>query len=291
MKFKTIIISVLFSISFNIYSQDTINKKRLTIFISSNIIAYSGGMIMLNQLWYKDYPHTDFHWFNDNDEWLQMDKFGHAYTSYYLSKVLSKGFSWSGVNNRKSAILGASLGFFYISSLEIYDGFSENWGASYGDLIANFSGSSIYLAQELIWQEQKIIPKFSFHTTDFPSYRPELLGSTLSEQILKDYNGQTYWLSVNVKSIAHIDKFPTWLNFAFGYGATGMTGGITNPENTIDNSERMRQYYFSLDVDLNRIKTKSRVLKTVFSFVNMVKIPFPTLEFSKDGVKAYPIYF
>jgi len=291
MKFKTLIIIVLFSISFNIYSQDTINKKRLSIFISANAITYTSGMIMLNNLWYKDYPHTDFHWFNDNDEWLQMDKLGHSYTSYYISKVLSKGFLWSGIKDRKSAILGASLGFIYISSIEVFDGFSENWGASYGDLIANFSGSGFYLAQELIWQEQKIIPKFSFHTTSFPDYRPELLGNTLSEQILKDYNGQTYWLSFNIKSLAKIEKFPAWLNFAFGYGATGMTGGKINPENTIDNSERMRQYYFSLDVDLNRIKTKSKLLKTVFSFVNMVKIPFPSLEFSNNGVKAYPIYF
>lgn len=291
MKFKTLLIIVFFSISFNIYSQDTINKKRLTIFITSNAVAYTGGMLMLNELWYKDYPRTNFHWFNDNGEWLQMDKLGHTYTSYYLSKVLTKGFSWLGYNNKKSAIFGASLGFFYISSIEIFDGFSENWGASYGDLIANATGSSIFLAQELIWQEQKIIPKFSFHTTAFPNYRPELLGKSLSEQVIKDYNGQTYWLSFNIKSLANLNKFPAWLNFAFGYGATGMTGGSSNPENTIPNSERMRQYYFSLDIDLNRIKTKSKTLKTVFSFVNIIKIPFPTIEYSKNGMQFHPIYF
>jgi hypothetical protein len=70
-----------------------------------------------------------------------------------------------------------------------------------------------------------------------------------------------------------------------------MTGGKNNTENTIPNSDRLRQYYFSLDIDLNRIKTKSKTLKTIFSFVNLVKIPFPSIEYSKNGLKFYPIYF
>ena len=39
-------------------------------------------------------------------------------------------------------------------------------------------------------------PKFSFHQTKFASQRPETLGASLNEQILKDYNGQTYWFVV-----------------------------------------------------------------------------------------------
>jgi hypothetical protein len=45
---------------------------------------------------------------------------------------------------------------------------------------------------------KRITPKFSFHTTQYAQYRPNVLGSSLAEQILKDYNGQTYWLSVNL---------------------------------------------------------------------------------------------
>lgn len=282
---------LLLVLSISSFAQDTLNKTRLKFFVAGNAAVYGTGVILINELWYKDYNRTNFHWFNDNDEWLQMDKLGHTYTSYYLSKVLTKGFTWTGLNSKKSAIYGSALGFMYISTIEVFDGFSEGWGASPGDLLANFAGSSIFLGQELLWKEQRIIPKFSFHTTDFPNYRPELLGSTIGEQIIKDYNGQTYWLSLNIKSLAQINKFPAWLNIAFGYGATGMTGGSENPENTVPNSDRIRQYYFSLDVDLNRVKTKSKVLKTVFSFINMVKVPFPTLQYSKSGFEFHPLYF
>src|SRR5690349_20178397 len=48
--------------------------------------AYAGGMAILYQQWYKDYPQSSFHLFNDGDEWLQMDKAGHAGSAYYLAR-------------------------------------------------------------------------------------------------------------------------------------------------------------------------------------------------------------
>jgi hypothetical protein len=86
-----------------------------------------------------------------------------------------------------------------LTAVEVLDGFSSEWGASSGDIIANASGTA-FVSQELLWKEQRITPKFSFHTTQYAQYRPNVLGSSLAEQMLKDYNGQTYWLSVNLHS-------------------------------------------------------------------------------------------
>jgi hypothetical protein len=36
--------------------------------------AVTGALVGLNQLWYADYARSDFHFINDNAEWLQMDK-------------------------------------------------------------------------------------------------------------------------------------------------------------------------------------------------------------------------
>ena len=257
---------------------------------------YAGTGVLLNKLWYEQYSTGSFHFFDDSNEWLQIDKFGHAYTSYYLSKLSTNGFKWVGYGEKKSAIYGSLLGLFYISSVELFDGYSEHWGASTSDLIADIGGSALYLSQQLLWGEQRIIPKFSFHTTDYAAIRPNLLGSTFSEQVLKDYNGQTYWLSFNIKSLANLDKFPKWLNLAFGYGAEGMVGGSNNnlatiPPNSDLDFTRRRQYYISLDIDLGRIKTKSKFVNTIFSFINIIKFPLPTVEFSDGGVEFYPVYF
>ena len=132
------------------------------------------------------------------------------------------------------------------------------------------------------------------HTTQYANQRPDKLGTSLNEQILKDYNGQTYWLSVNLHSFAKETKIPKWLNVAFGYGAEGMLSGNSKNEIpfSIENPEKYRKFFLSFDVNLAKIDTKSHFLKTIFSVLNTIKIPAPTLEYSANkGLKAHAFYF
>jgi hypothetical protein len=273
---------------------DSLNKKRKnSVFVTEAVLA-SGALIGLNQLWYADYPKSDFHFINDNSEWMQMDKLGHIYSSYQIGRFGAEALQWSGASQKNQLIYGASLGFVFLTAVEVMDGFSEEWGASMGDVVANAAGTALYVSQELLWNEQRIIPKFSFHTTEYASFRPDLLGITTQEQILKDYNGQTYWFSVNLHSFSKNSKIPKWFNVAFGYGAEGLIGenddknSVTFPIKT----EKYRQFYLSLDLDLTKINTKSHFLKTIFSVLNTVKIPAPTLEYSPQlGFKFHALYF
>lgn len=273
---------------------DSLNIKRQNTVIISEAVLATGTLIALNQAWYAEYPKSDFHFINDNAEWLQMDKAGHVFSSYHLGRFGAEMLQWSGANKKNQLLYGAGLGFAFLTAVEVLDGYSSEWGASLGDVVANASGTALYVSQELIWKEQRIMPKFSFHTTKYAGYRPEVLGSSFTEQILKDYNGQTYWLSINLHSFAKGSKIPKWLNLALGYGADGMITG--NKEDTppilTSNPKRFRQFYLSLDVDLTKIKTKSHFLKTVFSVLNTVKIPAPTIEFVHlNDIKYHFIYF
>jgi len=277
------------------HSQNIINKKKLRLNLISQVSVYSVSVVGMNYLWYKDYPRTKFHFFDDSHEWLQIDKAGHAYTTYYLTNILTNSFKNAGIDNNKSVLFSSGLGFMYMMSIEAFDGFSPKWGASYTDLAANAVGILIYSSQEILWREQKIIPKFSFHTTGFPKYRPEMLGNSFAEMLLKDYNGQTYWLSFNTNSLTKLKVIPDWFNVAIGYSAEGMLGGEKNPL-TIDGRslpyfERKRQFYFSFDIDFNRIKTNKKFLKYVFKFANCIKFPFPAIEIEKKGLSFYPLYF
>ncbi|MCC9016780.1 DUF2279 domain-containing protein [Flavobacterium lipolyticum] len=273
---------------------DTLNKKRQNTVIITEATLASVTLLGLNQLWYADYPRSNFHFINDNNEWLQMDKVGHMYSAYHLGRLGAEMMKWSGADQKKQLIYGAGFGFAFLTAVEVLDGFSSEWGASSGDVIANATGTALYVSQELLWKEQRIVPKFSFHTTQYANLRPKVLGSSLNEQLLKDYNGQTYWLSVNLHSFAKESKIPKWLNVAFGYGADGMlTGNLQNdnPDFT-QNPKRFRQIYLSFDVNLTKIETKSHFLKTIFSIFNTIKIPAPTLEYSANkGLKAHAFYF
>lgn len=269
---------------------DTLHKKRLnTVYITEASIA-TATLIGLNQLWYADYDRSKFHFINDNSDWLQMDKAGHIFSAYQLGRLSMSAMDWAGAPKKDQLLYGATLGFAFLTAVEVLDGFSSEWGASPGDLIANASGAAILIGQELAWKEQRISLKYSFHQTSYAALNPPILGENLIQQALKDYNGQTYWLSANVWSFAKESKFPKWLNIAFGYGAEGMLS--SQPGHELETSPRYRQFYASLDLDLTKIKTNSKVLKTIFTTVNFLKIPAPAIEFTSTGkIKGHWIYY
>jgi hypothetical protein len=274
-----------------------VNRKLLKGVIVFESITAVTSLTGLSVLWYADYSRSSFHLFNDNNEWLQMDKLGHATSAYFISKTTYNLLRWPGVSSKKAAWYGGATGFGYLAMVELLDGFSSEWGFSPGDFAANTIGSLAFTGQQLVWDEQRILLKWSYHSTRYPQYRPNVMGSNLPEKMLKDYNGQTYWLSANVHSFLHDDsRFPKWLNVALGYSADGMLGGFDNPSEIngtqLPSFERTRQYFLSLDLDLTRIKTRSKALHAIFNVIGTLKLPFPAIEYnSKNEWRLHGVYF
>ncbi|WP_353778523.1 DUF2279 domain-containing protein [Winogradskyella sp. 3972H.M.0a.05] len=271
---------------------DTLNTKRKNAVLISGTSLAGLTLVGLDRLWYKDFPRSSFNAVNDNDEWLQVDKIGHLFSAYQLTRVGAESFEWAGASKNSQLIFGSALSLGFLTTVEIFDGYSAEWGFSWGDFAANALGSGIYVGQELLWDEQRVTVKYSFHQTSLAPQNPEKLGDGLFEEFLKDYNGQTYWLSANIHSFFKDSKLPKWLNIAVGYGAEGMLTGRSDASTFFPNQDGTRQFYLSLDVDLSRIQTNSRFLRTIFSIINVLKIPSPTLEFSsKRGTVVHLLYF
>ena len=279
------------------HNADSISKPRLIGVVGGASVVTISTLLTLNEYWYKDYPRSPLHSFDDRKEWEGMDKVGHGFTSYYCGVIGYNSLKWAGVSEKKALLYGA-WGFMYLTGVEILDGYSAQWGFSWGDMAANTFGSGLFIGQQLLWKDQRIIPKFSYQSTLHTKLRPELLGNGGIQEVLKNYNGQTYWLSTNIYSFLDEDsKFPKWLSFSLGYGASGMLGGHENPG---FNSKglalpqtltRQKQYYVSLDIDLHRIKTKSNLLNGVLKAVSWFKFPLSAVEFNERGVFFHPIYF
>lgn len=276
---------------------DSLNKSRV-IGVSSGVsLAYAGSMIGLAQLWYKDQPKSSFHFFNDNAHWLQMDKLGHTYSAYWIQNRVNSLFRWSGMNRKSSLIISGAYSFVFQGTFEVLDGFAAEYGFSYGDLVANGAGVTLFTTQEILFKKQIVTPKFSFWPSGYAQYRPQLLGSNFPEQILKDYNAQTYWLSVNLSDIAPKNwKIPSWICLSFGYSISEKLKSdqefyIIQSGNETKTFEAYRRYLLSLDIDLSRIPVKKPWLKALLSNFNALKIPFPTIEFSSRGTKGYWMYY
>jgi Predicted periplasmic lipoprotein (DUF2279) len=280
-----------------------VNKKHLWLVAGAHAALWSGSYIALNKSWYANYPRSSFHFFNDNNEWNQMDKLGHIWTSYNVGRISSEMWEWTGLARKKSVLYGGISAIAYQSIIEIQDGFSAEWGFSWGDMAANVIGAAAFVSQELGWKDQRIQIKMSYwpyhYDADLVGRRNQLFGNSLAERVLKDYNSQTYWVSANLYSFFPNTHLPKWLNISFGYSADGMLGGTVNKwtdkqGNLFNRTDipRTRRFFLSPDIDLTKIKTRSKVLKTVFFTFNILKIPAPAIELDGKGkIKLHALYY
>jgi len=280
------------------------NKKRIHLVTAANIIGYSGVMIGLNATWYSKYPKSRFHFFDDNAEWLQVDKAGHVYGAYIESRASNELWRWTGMERNKRIWISGLSGVAYETIIETLDGFSSEYGWSWGDFAANLLGSGTFIGQELAWDDQRIKLKFSFHKKDYGqddlnARANNIFGKSEAERFLKDYNAITEWVSVDLQPFFPNAGLPRWLAVAGGYGAEGMFGARSNVARdksgniTFDRTDikRYRQWYLAPDIDLSRIKTNKKGLKFLFTVLSAFKFPTPSLEFSNGKVKGHWLHF
>lgn len=305
-RFITIIVKAFFFIQLLfveevVYAQhflppsDTYRPDRLKKVVIAEVAVGTAVSIGLNYLWYKKFPRSRFHFFNDNGEWLQMDKAGHAVTAYNIGTLQYDMMRWCGVKKNDAIIIGSATALGGLAIVELLDGFSTHWGFSKGDMLANLVGTAIFASQQQWWDQQRIAMKFSAHFSPYARYHSGELGKSWASRILKDYNGQSYWLSFNIKSFLPASaSFPAWPSVALGYGVEGLIGGHSNPDSVkgtpIPHFERSRRFMLSPDADLFRVRSAAPV-DAVTYLLKPFKFPAPTLEVnSKKQFKFYGLY-
>ncbi|RYZ53254.1 MAG: DUF2279 domain-containing protein [Chitinophagaceae bacterium] len=279
-------------------------QRRVRIIAAANVAGYGAVMAGLYQTWYKNYSQGKFHTFNDIGEWQQMDKLGHVYSAYAAGKASMELWRWTGIDRKKRIWIGGMSGAVWQTTIEVLDGFSSEWGWSWGDFAANVAGSGLLVAQELAWDRQRIQMKWSFHRKRYSDAAlnrrsDELFGKTTPERILKDYNGQTYWLSAGIKDFFPKTRLPDWLQLSIGTGADGMFGGYDNlaydeaGNIKFDRRDikRYRQWYLAPDIDLTRIKTNKKGIRMALYILNIFKFPTPSLELSNGKLKGNWLHF
>ncbi len=269
-----------------ICSQDSISSKRLKRLLVLEATGFVGSVGFLSATWYNE-KSTSFHFHNDNTAWQGLDKLGHSYSNFQLCQFQYHALQTRGIASNKARWYAALTSTIVTSSIEILDGTQADYGFSWGDMTANSLGVALFLLN----RQQAISFKWSFHPTPLAAQNPALLGKNLSQQWLKDYNGQTYWLSFNLRKLLPKSNLPSFFGIALGYGGYDMLHG-QYAQNLQAGYEPYPIYYLSLDIHLSKIHTHSRLLQRVFQVFDMIKIPAPTLAFTPHrGVSGYLIFF
>ena len=297
---------------------DTFSRKRFGLSASISGSAYALVSVGLYTAWYDDAITGGFRTIDDTREWEGMDKLGHSFTTYYYSSLAYQGLNWSGVPKRRRLLLSVATGMFLQSTVEVFDGFSADWGFSWADMGANALGATVFATQQLAFDEQRLYMKFSAGPQSYPTEplptitgepdgvsaadrAAELFGTSRWTRFLKDYGGQTIWLSTNPKVLVgrgHQAKAP-WLMLAVGYSPRNVLGAYDNTwaagcciYDAREAAPRARQFLLSVDVDLTKIPTRNRALKTLLFLANGLKVPAPAILLdSKSGLDWRWMYF
>ena len=285
----------------------TFNRGRFYLAAGTGAALYGAASVGLYQAWYADFPRTGLHSFDDWPEWNQMDKAGHVFTAYMFSRYAYAGARWAGLRRPASRWAAFGVANLLQATIEVLDGYSAQWGFSWTDLGANVAGSLVFTAQDLAWQEQRILLKVSNDLRPVPD-EPlvaangaegnlgyvvrQRFGTNVFERYLKDYNAQTIWASVNLRAFAPRSGLPPWLNLAAGYGVEDVYGAYGN--GWVQNGAsfrwpraRYRQYYLSPDVYFSRIPTRKRWVRLVLGVLDFVKLPAPALEYSRGRLRGH----
>lgn len=258
-------------------------KKPKGCLIAGTALGFTGGFYLLYQSWYKAYSVGRFHFFDDSREWKGMDKLGHIASASILFDQFADIAGYSGYTKRQANLyaLGSSMAF--LTAIECMDGFSDGWGFSVADYTANVAGTTLSFLRRSGAGRNWPTVKYSWKPGNLSALRPELLGRSVAERMLKNYNEQTYWLSFPLKMI--FPNSPPWLCIATGYTANGMLGARTNSWTTqagilndYTDIERYSAFKLSLDIDLLALPLKKKWQRKLVGIVRWIKIPAPGIE-------------
>lgn len=253
--------------------------------LTTSAVGLVGLNTALYYTWYSNYNTGKFHTFNDNNEWQGVDKCGHAFTTFNLAKIGINLANNAGWQRPKHKLLAGSVGLLFMTSIEVQDGFSRGWGFSWGDVLANTTGSTLAIAQAIAFNNRYPFQlKFFYNKSSIAPYNTNLLGKSSAERLLKDYNAQSYWLSFFPKQLFTHSVLPSYLGVSLGYKATGMLGASNNNNFATTNYTRTQRYYLSLDIDLSQLKTRYKWLNKTLHVLSFIKVPLPVVSIDSKGV-------
>lgn len=253
-------------------SVSTIRPLRLALVGGLAAGGFVAGHVLLTDLWWKGEP-SRFH-FNWRDDWryaLGADKVGHAITPYIGTDILRQALEWTGMQRNASLWWGAGAACAYTTYIEVRDGFSAEWGFSWGDFIANNLGIGWRVAEAY----EPWLNNIRFKVSYWPgaAYRSGAYGS-----IVDDYESTYHWASLNVNALlpaAWRDLWPDFVNIAVGHSVKDIAA--------YDGSGH-HELYLGLDWNTEGLPGDGAFWNRLKRTLNYYHLPAPTVRILPDVV-------
>lgn len=230
--------------------------------------AIVGLHVIQSNAWWAN-QRGEFHFQEDWEYALQVDKAGHFYGGYLVSYVLSEGLLTTGFSWDAATVWGGVAGLLYQTYVEVEDGFARDWGFSPSDMVSNTLGAGFFVAQHYVPVLQNFTPKWQYVPSDWLDQNTIPHTTTF----IDDYNGSTFWLSANVHNLlpkSAEDYWPKWLNIAVGYNVLGV--GLPSAD------QRERRIIVGLDYNLVELLPDGpNFWNWLRQGLNHIKLPAPAI--------------
>lgn len=253
---------------------------------SLTLISYGVAYgFVLKKGWWGEKGH-DFHFENDFDYALNLDKIGHFAAGVAFSEFFYEGYRWAGASEFKSYLYAGLSALATHIAIDIKDGFAPKWGFSIFDVLSGGLGGFLPMAERYVPLFKYIDLKWSYWINSNAYYNQNHQAS--DGIFTDDYVNHTYWLSVKPYRLlpeAARKYYPSWLAVAVGLSIDdGVFTGSKNPH---------REVYIALDYDLEAFRPQSRLARTIIKALNYFKLPAPTIQvYPKfNWYLLYPIKF
>jgi len=253
---------------------------------SLTLIAYGAAYGFVFEKGWWDDERTHFHFENDFDYALNLDKFGHFAAGVVLGEFFYEGYHWAGASEFQSYLFAGLSALATHIAIDVKDGFAPTWGFSIFDVLSGGLGGFLPMAERYVPLFKYIDLKWSYWINSNAYYDHEHAAS--GGVFTDDYVNQTFWLSVKPYRLLPESArkyYPSWLAIAVGLS-------IDEKVFTKEPHPR-REVYIALDYDLEAFRPQSRFARFAVKMLNYFKLPAPTIQVYPEfhWYLLYPIKF
>lgn len=254
---------------------------------SLTLIAYGAAFWLVFDKGWWDEQGNHFHFENDFDYALNLDKFGHFGAGVILAEGFYEGYRWAGASEFQSYLFAGLSAMATHIAIDVKDGFAPKWGFSIFDVLSGTLGGFLPMAERYVPVFKYVDLKWSYwiNTTVYYDKEKHTSGGGV---FTDDYVNQTYWASFKPYRLlpaAAQKYYPSWLAIAVG---------LSIDEKMFTTKKHPhREVYLALDYDLEAFRPQSRLARQVVKFLNYFKLPAPTIQvYPKfNWFLLYPIKF
>jgi hypothetical protein len=168
-----------------------------------------------------------------------MDKIGHTFSTYAMADVLHQSIRAKATDPQHAELTAGLLSMSLATYIEVFDGFSDQHGFSYEDLLMNGLGAGFSVLRNSVpGMAEKVDFRLQYLPSPYDTFNP-----------LGDYRGQKYLLAVKFAGFEMFRESPLrYIELHGGYGARGFT-----IDERRDGVRQERNLYLGIGVNLQEV--------------------------------------